>query len=86
MTSNLSSRAGEQEAKNTIEEAAQGKTSAQDARNVLEAESKKAGVPAMQFNPDATPEEKAAQARAVSPYQLPLLVHHCSSRKRTNGI
>ena len=70
MTSELSSRAGEHEAKTAIEEAAQGKTSAKQARDVLEAESKKAGIPALQFDPDASPEEKAAQARAVSPSQL----------------
>ena len=29
-------------------------------------QSKKAGVPAFEFNPHATPEQKAAQARAVS--------------------
>jgi hypothetical protein len=38
---------------------------AQDAERVLVDESKKAGVPALQFDPDATPEEKAAQAKAV---------------------
>jgi hypothetical protein len=39
---------------------------AQDAQRVLVDESKKAGVPALQFDPDASPEEKAAQAKAVS--------------------
>jgi len=38
---------------------------AKDAENKLVEESKKAGVAAFQFDPDATPEEKAAQARAV---------------------
>ena len=42
-----------------------GVTSA-DAQQKIVAESKKAGVAAFTFDPDATPEEKAAQARAVS--------------------
>ena len=40
---------------------------AQDAQRVFVDESKKAGASALQFDPDATPEEKAAQAGAVSP-------------------
>lgn len=39
---------------------------AADARQEIVKESKKAGVSAFEFNPDASPEEKAAQARAVS--------------------
>lgn len=39
--------------------------SADDAQQKMIAESKKAGVPAFTFDPDASPEEKAAQARAV---------------------
>ena len=39
---------------------------AADAQAKAELESKKAGVEAFSFNPDASPEEKAAQARAVS--------------------
>lgn len=38
---------------------------ADDAQNMIVKESKKAGVEAYTFNPDASPEEKAAQARAV---------------------
>jgi hypothetical protein len=38
---------------------------AQDAQRVFVDESKKAGATALQFDPDATPEEKAAQAKAV---------------------
>ena len=41
---------------------------AADAQAKAEFESKKAGVQAFSFNPDASPEEKAAQARAVSGY------------------
>ena len=39
---------------------------ADDAQQKIVAESKKAGIPAFTFDPDASPEEKAAQARAVS--------------------
>jgi hypothetical protein len=39
---------------------------AADAQAKIELESKKAGVQAFSFNPDASPEEKAAQARSVS--------------------
>lgn len=39
---------------------------AQDAEKILVEESKKGGAAAFQFNPDASPEEKAAQAGAVS--------------------
>ncbi|KAK5938244.1 Tricalbin-2 [Knufia obscura] len=38
--------------------------SAEDAERVMVEESKKAGAPAFQFDPNASPEEKAAQARA----------------------
>ena len=42
---------------------------ADDAERVFGEESKNAGAPALQFDPNATPEEKAAQAKAVSsPY------------------
>lgn len=39
---------------------------ANDAQRVMVDESKKAGAPALTFDPNATPEEKQAQARAVS--------------------
>lgn len=39
--------------------------SAADAERVLIDESQKAGSTALHFNPDASPEEKAAQARGV---------------------
>lgn len=41
--------------------------SAEDAERKILEESKKAGVAAFSFNPDASPEEKAAQARAAIP-------------------
>lgn len=39
---------------------------AADAIQLAEKETKKAGITALSFNPDASPEEKAAQARSVS--------------------
>lgn len=51
---------------------------AQDAERVLVDESKKAGGTALEFDPDATPEEKAAQARAVSPMPPTTGRSHCS--------
>lgn len=44
----------------------QSNLTAEDAEMVLLDETKKAGMPAYQFNPDASPEEKAAEAQAVS--------------------
>jgi hypothetical protein len=38
---------------------------AADAERVIMDESKKAGAVALEFDPDASPEEKAAQARSV---------------------
>lgn len=52
-----------------VEELAQDPTSpitAQDAEKVIVEESRKAGAFAMEFDPDATPEQKAAQAKSVS--------------------
>lgn len=47
---------------------------AQQAEKVILDESKKAGAVAMQFDPDASPEEKAAQAKAVRSSILPATV------------
>ncbi len=44
--------------------------SAADAERVILDESKKAGAVALQFDPNASPEEKAAQARSVRLRQL----------------
>ena len=41
------------------------KTTSEEAQQALINETKAAGGAAFQFDPDATPEEKAAQARAV---------------------
>ena len=43
-----------------------------DAQTTLLDETKKAGAPVYQFNPDASPEEKAAQARSVQAKETPL--------------
>lgn len=45
---------------------------AEDAQAKIVNESKKAGVSAFMFDPDASPEEKAAQARAVSYISHPI--------------
>lgn len=42
----------------------------EDAQKKMVEESKKAGVAAFTFDPDASPEEKAAQAKAVRPIYL----------------
>lgn len=42
------------------------RVSARDAEQTMVNESKKAGAAAYQFDPNASPEEKAAQARSVS--------------------
>lgn len=70
--SHLSSRAGELKTQGA-EEAAQdpgSKVTAEDAERVITEESKKAGVAAFQFDPNATPAEKAAQAASVSDIAL----------------
>lgn len=68
MLPNLSSRAAELKSHDAIE--APGDTnniiSGDDAQRVMVDESKKAGGAAFRFNPDASPEEKAAVAGAVS--------------------
>lgn len=47
----------------------------EDAEHFMVNETRKAGVPAYQFDPYAAPEEKAAQARSVG--QLKDLLHTC---------
>ena len=42
------------------------KVTPEDAEAVIANESNKAGIPAFRFDPDASPEEKAAQARSVT--------------------
>lgn len=64
----LPTSAAELKAQGVIEAAQDPNSSvtADDAQQKIVTESKKAGVAAFTFNPDASPEEKAAQARAVS--------------------
>ena len=66
--SNLTSRAGELKSQGAAMAARDpnNKVSPEDAEGVMMEESKKAGIPAFEFDPDASPEEKAAQARSVS--------------------
>lgn len=68
MMSNLNSRAGELKSQGAAMAAQDpnDKVTPEDAEGIMTEESKKAGIPAFQFNPDASPEEKAAQARSVS--------------------
>lgn len=68
MMSNLSSRAEELKSQGAAMAARDpnNKATAEDAEAIITDESKKAGIPAFQFNPNASPEEKAAQARSVS--------------------
>jgi hypothetical protein len=64
----LNGSAGELKAQG-VEEAARdpnSSTTANDAHRKIVNESQKAGVAAFTFDPNATPEQKAAQARAVS--------------------
>lgn len=66
--SHIHSRAGELKSQGATEAAQDpdSNVSAKDAEQVMADESKKAGVTALQFDANASPEEKAAQARAVS--------------------
>lgn len=68
MMSHLNSRTGELKS-HAFTEAAQdpnSKVSAEDAEQFMTEESKKAGVAAYIFDPNASPEAKAAQVRSVS--------------------
>ena len=79
MMSNLNSRAGELKSQGAAMAAQDSKSSvtAEDAEAVMADESNKAGVPAFQFDPDASPEAKAAQVRSVS-LALSYPIHSCS--------
>ena len=81
MMNNLSSQIGELKSQGA-EDAARDPNStvtAQDAQRTIVDETKKAGGAAFRFNPDASPEEKAAVAAAVS-QQLPRQNHQDSYR------
>ncbi|MCJ1309428.1 hypothetical protein MMC25_003087 [Agyrium rufum] len=81
MLSNLSSQANELKSQGAVEAAQDphSKIDANDARKTLMDEAKKAGGAAYEFNPDASPEEKAATARAddgtPDQYDLPSPSH-----------
>jgi hypothetical protein len=64
----MASATAEIKAQGAVEMANDPNTSvtAEDAQKKLVDESRRAGVAAFTFDPDASPEEKAAQARAVS--------------------
>ena len=68
MAFNISSQAAELKSQGAMEAAQDpnSQVSAGDARKTMVDEAKKAGGAAYEFNPDASPEEKAAAARAVS--------------------
>lgn len=70
----LEKSAGELKAQGVVEAAQDPNSSvtADDAQQKIVTESRKAGVPAFTFDPDASPEEKAAQARA----HVPAGFHH----------
>ncbi|KAL9615361.1 MAG: hypothetical protein Q9167_000189 [Letrouitia subvulpina] len=81
MLTQLHGRAGELKSQGAAE-AAQDPASnvtSQDAQNVMANESKKAGVAAYQFDPNASPEAKAAQARS----RVPPGFHH---EKKPQGV
>lgn len=63
----LSSFKGELKSQGAVEAARDPNSdvTAEDAERVMMDESKKAGAPTLQFDPNASPEEKAAQAAAV---------------------
>ena len=73
MMSNLNSRVGELKSQGAAMAAQDPKNqvTAEDAEGVMTEESRKAGIPAFQFDPDASPADKAAQARSVNPIFFP---------------
>ena len=77
MMSNLTSRAGELKSQGAAMAAQDpsNKVTAEDAEAVMTEQSKKAGIPAFQFDPDASPEEKAAQAKSVTCVSFAQLHH-----------
>ena len=68
MMSDLNSRAGELKSQGAAMAAQDpnNKVTVEDAEAVITDEAKKAGIPAFRFDPNASPEEKAAQARSVT--------------------
>ena len=68
MMSQLNGRVGEIKSQGAVEASQDpgNNVTSQDAQHVMANESKKAGVAAYEFDPNASPEAKAAQARSVS--------------------
>ncbi|KAL8834449.1 MAG: hypothetical protein Q9170_003745 [Blastenia crenularia] len=69
MLSHLQGRAGELKSQGAADAARDpsSEVTSQDAQHIMAAESKKAGVEAFEFDPNASPEAKAAQARSHVP-------------------
>ena len=69
MLSHLHGRAAELKSQGAVEAAQDPdyNVTSRDAQHVMATESKKAGVAAFEFDPNASPEAKAAQARSVRP-------------------
>lgn len=78
MANMLSSFKGELKSQGAEEAARDPNSSvtADDAQRVMVDESKKAGAPALTFDPSASPAEKQAQARAVSCHARNLLLQN----------
>ena len=72
MMSQLSSRVGELKSQGAADAARDpdSNVTSEDAEQTMIDETKKAGGAAFQFDPNASPEEKAAQARAVGSFRL----------------
>lgn len=70
--SHLSSRVAELKSQGVVDAAQDpnSKVSAQDAEQAMVTETMKVGGAAYQFDPNASPEEKAAQARSVSRWKF----------------
>ncbi|KAL8731971.1 MAG: hypothetical protein Q9166_003103 [cf. Caloplaca sp. 2 TL-2023] len=84
MISHLHGHAAELKAQGAVEAAQDpdSKVTSQDAQHVIAAESKKAGVAAFEFDPNASPEAKAAQARS----RVPPGFHHDKKPKAVGVV
>jgi hypothetical protein len=69
--STTQSAAAELKQQGAVEAAQDGAIQPEDAEKKIVEESKKGGATAYQFDPNATPAEKAAQAKAVSHCEIP---------------
>ncbi|KAI4227769.1 MAG: hypothetical protein L6R40_008180 [Gallowayella cf. fulva] len=84
MLSHLHGHAAELKSQGAVEAAQnpESNVKSQDAQHVMAAESKKAGVAAFEFDPDASPEAKAAQARS----RVPPGFHHDKKPKAVGVV